>query len=483
MRVLLLNPPRYQGIPVIREDRCEITERNSVIPPYSLMQLAAMLREKGHQVALIDANGEGISHQDIRHRLVMQSPFDALIFRFTPTTFDHDLKVAKLTKGISTRTITISLCWTLQSFAKEILESCDSLDIYAIGDSEVVVPNLVDTLAQKGKEKLCTVRGLAYKWHGDVVCTGAPDGDIDYDVLPIPAFDLVNMNMHRYYNNTKRNTCFGIVYTSKGCPYSCIYCTMRRTKWKAKSAARVIEEVRTLVRDYGVREIGFFDETFTLDRQRVVDICQRLLNEGINLTWYCNTRVDRVDLELLKLMRKAGCRGISYGVESASQVILDNAKKGHTVEQARNAIKQAREVGIKTYAAFMVGLPGENWDTIRETIKFTKCALPNGAQFNVAIPYPGTELYEIAKTNGWIAENLDWRTLCQHSSIMRTTEMTPSELDQARKLLYRSFYFNPRWVLQNVKFIIRNPTDISLAVRYYLRSLRSYLLHGMRHGH
>ena len=161
MRVLLLNPPRYQGIPVIREDRCEITERNSVIPPYSLMQLAAMLREKGHQVALIDANGEGISHQDIRHRLVMQSPFDALIFRFTPTTFDHDLKVAELTKEISTRTITISLCWTLQSLAKEILESCDSLDIYAIGDSEVVVPNLVDTLAQKGKEKLCTVRGLS----------------------------------------------------------------------------------------------------------------------------------------------------------------------------------------------------------------------------------------------------------------------------------------------------------------------------------
>jgi radical SAM superfamily enzyme YgiQ (UPF0313 family) len=208
-----------------------------------------------------------------------------------------------------------------------------------------------------------------------------------------------------------------------------------------------------------------------------------LLNEGINLAWYCNTRVDRVDPELLELMRKAGCRGISYGVESGSQVILDNAKKSHAVEQACNAIKWAKDAGIKTYASFMVGLPGENWDTVQETLGFIKSALPNGAQFNVAVPYPGTELYEIAKTNGWIAENLNWRTLYQHSSAMGTAEMTSSELNQARKLLYRSLYFNPRWVLENVRFILRNPGDIPLAVRYYLKSLKSYLVHGMQHEH
>ena len=482
MKVLLFNPPQYYGIPVIREDRCEITERNSVIPPYSLMQLAAILKEKGHEVALIDANGEGISYQDVRHRLVVQSPFDALIFRFTPTTFDHDLKVAELAKEISARTITIGLCWTLQSFTKEILKSCDSLDIYAMGESEATVPNLVDALAQKkGWEGLRTVKGLAYKMDGAVVYIGAPSEDVDYDALPVPAFDLVNT--HRYYNNTRRNTRFMIVYTSKGCPYNCIYCTMRRTKWKAKSAERVIREIRTLVRNYGAKEIGFFDETFTLNRQRVIDICQGLLNEGIKLTWYCNTRVDRVDSELLELMRKAGCRGISYGVESGSQVILDNAKKGHTVEQARNAINWAKDVGIKTYASFMVGLPGESWDTIQETLEFIKSTLPNGAQFNVAVPYPGTELYKIAKTSGWIAGNLDWRTLYQHSSAMRTAEMTSSELNQARKLLYRSLYFNLRWVFENMKFVIRNPRDIPLATRYYIKSLKFYLLHGMQHGH
>ncbi len=481
MRVLFFNPPRFHGIPVTREDRCEITERNSVIPPYSLMQLAAILREKGHEVALIDANGEGISYQDVRYRLLVQSPFDLLIFRFTPTTFDHDLKAAELAKETSARTITIGLCWTLQSFAKEILKSCDSLDIYVLGESEAIVPNLVDALAQGGQRELRMVGGLAYKLGGEVVWTGMPDADIDYDSLPTPAFELVDMC--RYYNNTKRNTRFTVMYTSKGCPYGCIYCTVRRTKWKAKSAERVVKEICHLVRDYGVKEIGFFDETFTLDRRRVMDICHGLLNEGINLTWYCNTRVDRVDPELLELMRKAGCRGISYGVESGSQAILDNAKKGHTVEQACNAIKWAKEVGIKTYASFMVGLPGESWSTIQETLEFIKSALPNGAQFNVAVPYPGTELYEIAKTNGWIAEKLDWRSLYQHSSVMRTAEMMPGELDQARKVLYRSLYFNPKWVFENVKFVIRNPTDISLAVRYYLKSLRSYLLHGMQHGH
>jgi radical SAM superfamily enzyme YgiQ (UPF0313 family) len=420
------------------------------------MQLAAILREKGHEVALIDANGEGISYQDIKHRLVVQSPFDALIFRFTHTTFEHDLKVTELAKEINARTIAIGLCWTLQPFAQKILESCGSLDIYALGDHEATVPALVDELAHLR-------RGSVYR----------QGGDLDYDGLPLPAYDLVNM--HHYYNNTRRNTRFMTIYTSKGCPYNCIYCTVRRTKWKAKSAARVVGEIRHLVQDYGVKEISFFDETFTLDRQRVVDICQGLLS--IDIIWY------RVDPELLKLMRKAGCRGISYGVESGNQTVLDDAKKGHTVEQARHAIKWAKEAGIKTYASFMVGLPGESWDTVQETLEFIKGALPNGAQFNVAVPYPGTELYEIAKTNGWIAENLDWRTLYQHSSVMRTAEMTPAELDRARKLLYRSLYFNPRWVLGNVKFVIQNPEDIHLAMRYYLKSLKSYLLHGMQHGH
>lgn len=481
MRLLLVNPPRHNGIPVIREDRCEITERNSVIPPYSLMQLAAILRDKGHEVTLIDANGEDISYQEFEKRLLSLKEIGAVVLRFTPTTFDHDLRVADIAKATNAQIVTIGLCWTLQTFAQGILENCDSLDIYALGDSESTVPNLIDTLDGKGREGLAAVRGLSYKADSSVLYSGAADDDTDPDALPMPAFDLVDAR--RYYNNTKRKTRYMIIYTSKGCPYGCIYCTVRRTKWKAKSAPKVIEEVDHLVRNLRIRELSFFDETFTMERQRAIDICQGLLDKGINATWYCNTRVDRVDPGLLELMRKAGCRGISYGIESGSELILKNAQKGNTVEQAYQAIKWTKEAGIKTYAALMVGLPGESWATVEETRRFIQRALPNGAQFNVAVPYPGTELYEIARANGWIGEDVDWRALYQHSSIMRTAEMSPEELDQARRMLYRSLYFNPRWVTENVKFLVRNPRDIPLAIGYYLKSLKGYLTGGMKHVH
>jgi len=481
MNILLINPPRNDGIPVIREDRCEITDRTSVIPPYSLMQLASILKKNRHEVTLIDANGENLTYPRIKEHLARCAPYDIVVFRFTPTTFDNDMRIASLAKATNHRALTVGLCWTLQSFAEEILKSCDSLDVYALGESELVVPDLIETFEQKGFEGLREVRGIAYKIGDVVVQTERSKNDIDYNLLPIPAFDLVNLRNYR--NKATGFGRFMILNTSKGCPFGCIYCTVRRTKWKAKSADRVLSEIRTLVRDYYVNVISFFDESFTLDKQRAADICQRLINERLNVVWYCNTRVDCVDPDLLKLMRKAGCRGISYGVESGSQKILENSKKGQNIEQARKAILWTKAAGIKTYASFIVGLPGETWNTVKATLQFVKNTRPNGAQFNVAVPYPKTELYEIAKTNGWITENLDWKAFYQHNSVMRTAQLSPSELDQARKLLYRSLYFNPAWVWENLKFIIRNPEDISVAIRYYYDSLKNYLIYDMHHGH
>ncbi|MEN3056812.1 MAG: hypothetical protein ABC550_00900 [Candidatus Methanosuratincola petrocarbonis] len=152
MNILLINPPRYKGIPVIREDRCEITDRTSVIPHYSLMQLASILKRNSHEVTLIDANGENISYLSIKGSLARCDPYDVVVFRFTPTTFNYDLKMASLAKEINPHTLTVGLCWTLQSFAKDVLKSCDSLDIYALGESEIVVPDLIEAFEQKGLE-------------------------------------------------------------------------------------------------------------------------------------------------------------------------------------------------------------------------------------------------------------------------------------------------------------------------------------------
>jgi len=479
MKVLLVNPPKIDGLSVIREDRCEITERVTTLPPYSLLQMAAILRNKGHSVNLIDANGKNISVNELK--LKMKSvDFDAIIFRFTPTTFKNDMVVARIAKSISQDIKTIGLCWTLKPFAEKIIEDVKELDFYIVGDYIVSAPQLIDAI--NNGYNLDGVSGIVYKNGSRVLRTKTNEVEYDLDKLPIPAYDLLG-NLDSYYVNTKYGRPYTIIYSSAGCPYKCIYCTVAETKWKARSAESIIKEIRYLKKKFNLKFLTFFDETFTYNRERVVEICNRLIDEKIDVTWYCNTRSNKVDLELLKLMRKSGCKGMSLGIESGSQKILNNAKKGTTVKQNEKAITWAKKARIKTYCSFMFGLPGETWDTVQETIEFVKRTLPNGAQFNVTVPYPGTKLFEQAVEKGWVSNDIDWTKLYQHMSTMRTESLTPKDLEKARKIAYRSLYFNPKWVLMNLTWLLKEPSDTPLAVKYYLKSLKNYIVYGMEHAH
>ena len=476
MNILLVNPPRFEGIPVIREERCEITERYSVLEPGSLLQIASLLR-KEHIVHLIDANGEDLSYKELDYRM-SKVDYDVLIFRFTPTTFDWDMKTAEISKD-RTKAITTGICWTLGRKAREVLKEAKYLDIYVMHEYEVVVPNLISTLSNGD---ISNINGIAYKQEGKIYVNEPANPLSDYDSLPIPSYDLLP-SLDNYFINTKHGSPFTIMYTSKGCPYSCIYCTVAGTKWKPRSSESILQELKYLKSEYKVNSVSFFDETFTMNRDRVLDICNTLISENVDIIWYCNTRVDLVDKELLQLMRTAGCKGISYGIESGSQKILDNAKKGITVKQAENAIQWTKKSGIKVFCSFMFGLPGENWETIKETIGFVKRTLPTSAQFNVAVPYPGTELYDIALKKGWIKEKVGWRDLYQHESIMGTDELSHEDLNRARKLAYKSLYFNPRWIFQNILHVIKNPDDFSLAARYGLKIAENYFINKMEHAH
>jgi radical SAM superfamily enzyme YgiQ (UPF0313 family) len=255
-----------------------------------------------------------------------------------------------------------------------------------------------------------------------------------------------------------------------------------RTKWKKRGAAGILKELIHLKSNYGIRTISFFDETFTIDRQRVMDIAKGIRDAGLKIKWYCNTRVELVDEELLAAMYRGGCRGISFGIESGSQSVIDKAEKGSTVEQAEHAIRRAKKAGIKVYCSFIMGLPGETRDTVRETIAFVRRTLPIGAQFNVAVPYPGTKLYE-AVYGEKAEDNSDWRKLYQYQAVVGTDALSPEDLDRARMMAYRSLYLNPRWWIQNVWHVARHPGDFEIAARYVIKIVDNYLIHSMRHGH
>lgn len=480
MNVLFINPPRSDGLCVIREDRCEITERESILPPYSLAQIAALLRTKGHEVDLIDANCLNLTIDDIKTIILNKREINVVIFRFTPTTLKDDMKVASLVKQIDSNIFTVAMCWTLRSFAVDVLKAIDDLDIYVVDEPLVSIPNIVDSL--KEGNDLSQVPGIVFKFHNEIIKTAVSSSIFNYDNIPMPAYDLLP-SLNNYYVRTKHGSPYTTIHTSKGCPYGCIYCTVAGTKWNPRSARKVFEEIKYLYENHGIKTISFFDETFTHDRNRVVEICNRIIDEKINIKWYCNTRSNKVDFELLKLMKFAGCEGMSFGIESGSQNLLNNSKKGTTIEQNYKAIKLAKKAGIKTYCSFMFGLPGENWTTVSETINFVKRALPNGAQFNVVVPYPGTKLLDIAIEAKWVSKDIDWTKLYQHISTMRTDDLSTEDLEAARKKAYRSLYFNPKWIFMNAIWVLKRPNDLPLAVKYYFKSLRNYVVYGMEHSH
>ncbi len=478
MKIALVNPPRYKGIPVIREERCEITERYSVLEPYSLLQMAAILREDGHRVELIDCNGFDHGYEILRSWLQARD-YESLMFRFTPTTFDHDMQTAIISKELRPDASTIGVCWTLKDASGDVLNSCKEMDIYLRHEYEVVAGNLVDALDDGGT--LADVKGISYQDSGEATINPDAKPVDDFDSVPMPAYDLLP-SLDPYFINTPSGRPFTILYSSKGCPFNCIFCTVANTKWRARSAENILNEVRFLKNTYGVRTISFFDETFTIDRMRAMEISEAMKSERMGITWYCNTRVHLVDLALLREMRAGGCKGISYGVESGSQEILNGACKGITVKHAENAIRWAKQAGMKTFCSFVFGLPGETWKTVGETIDFVKRTSPTGAQFNVAVPYPGTRLHEIAMKNGWIRTN-DWRNFYQHKSVTGTESMSATELDEARRMAYRSLYTSIRWMAGNAMHVIRNPEDFPLAMRYCMKIVDNFIFHGMEHAH
>ena len=235
---------------VIREERCEITERSSILEPYSLLQIGALLREDNHHIELIDANGFYLNFNSISTKI--KKGFDAIIFRFTPTTFDHDLKITNRFRKKNPEGIIIGICFTLKTLWKEIMKEAD-LDIFITGDYEVVIKDLFTNF-----QNYSNIKGIAYKknkkiFHNEYIRNG-----FDYDSLGIPAYNLLK-NFNFYKINANTNEIFSIIYTSKGCPYKCNFCNVANTHLKTKSVDLVINEIKVL-KDYGVQLISFFDE-------------------------------------------------------------------------------------------------------------------------------------------------------------------------------------------------------------------------------
>ena len=260
--------------------------------------------------------------------------------------------------------------------------------------------------------------------------------------LPIPCHQLLPISKYNLPFIGKRYT---FVTTSRGCPYECIFCRspiLWNRKARSRSVKSIIKEL-DLLKKLKIKNFLVHSDVFTVNRKIAIELCKTMINRKFKFKWICNSRVDTVDEELLIWMKKAGCWMINYGIESGSQKVLDRAKKGITVSQIKKAVILTKKIGIKVWGYFMIGLPGENWQTVDETIKLAKELPLDLANFAVAAPYPGTEFYKLAKRKGWLISS-NWEDFDQnYSPIVNYPQISSQEICRAMKKAYLIWYLRP----------------------------------------
>jgi radical SAM superfamily enzyme YgiQ (UPF0313 family) len=339
----------------------------------------------------------------------------------------------------------------------ETMERFSSFDIAVIGEGELTLAELLRALSTGNT--LSAVQGLIFREGNNLINTGRRPFIKDLDSLPFPAWDLLEQFPGRYMPAPFKvmKLPAAILVTSRGCPNKCIFCdrSVFGSSCHGYSAEYVVRQMSELYHRYGVREFSFEDDTFITFRSRLRDICERLIELQLDISWTCLGRVNHVTAENLQLMRKAGCWQISFGIESGSQEILTLINKRVTLDQVRQAVRLSQEAGIRSKGFFIIGHPGESHETIKMTTDFALELPLDDISVSLMTPFPGTELYGRAAEFGEF--DPDWEKMNLLNIVFIPHGLTRNDLVMAQKELLRRFYFRPRILLDYGKRLLQNP--------------------------
>ena len=302
-----------------------------------------------------------------------------------------------------------------------------------------------------GDEQIASIKGLGWRQSGNIVLNWDRPFFLSLDDLPMPLHKLLPIENYRMPMIKGPYT---FIVTSRGCPAGCKYCIKHvsyQYSVRLRSPEKLLEEIQSLYQ-LGIHHIHMYADLFTVNRDQVVELSRLLINHGPKITWTCNSRVDYVDEEMLTLMGKSGCTLISWGIESGNEIILKKAHKGYRMEQAYNALRWAKKAGIKNWGYFIVGLPGETVETIRETIDFSKKLPLDIALFHVAAPYPGTPFFFEVIENGWFREGTNWEEVdMDQATVLDYSNLKAEDLLYWQRRAFREWAFRPGPILTFLK--------------------------------
>jgi radical SAM superfamily enzyme YgiQ (UPF0313 family) len=486
--ILLVNPPTPDGGYWIRTQHRvgRRTRENMVWPQVSLAQMAALLHPV-YKVKVVDCNAERMGWPEFTELLNRFQP-KYYLTQLTAPTLENDLYGCFLAHARGAKTIAFGTHIT--PIPQETMRPYPSLDFGLVGEPDLTIRDLLDHLEKKidqrspeinrifekhdplykpafnedGSVDLHGIKGLAWR-KGDQIIVNFPRPFIaDLNDLPIPMHELLPLQKYRM---PLIKGPFTFIVTSRGCPAGCTYC-IKHVSYQFSTRIRdpkLIMEELWYLKKLGIHNIHMYADLFTVNRDQVVELCKRMIDEKINIKWTCNSRVDYVDEEMLTLMGKAGNRLISWGIESGNEQILKHAHKGAYPDKAERALRWAKKAGIMNWGYFIVGLPGETVATIRETIDFAKKLPLDIALFHVAAPYPGTPFFFEVVENKWFRQGTRWEQVdMDKGTVLDYPELPAEQLLYWQKRAFREWAFRPGPVFTYLKMLMYDWSTMKTAL-------------------
>lgn len=448
MRIALVSPP-YTAEALVGETSSMKLVLN-IVPPLGLAYVAAVLEENGYDVRIFDCS-VGLSLNRLMEYLIEYRPHVVGITSTTPAFPDARKTAESVRRALPGATIVLG---GAHVSALPAALSYDCFDVGVIAEGELTMLEVVRSIEEDGLSDMSGIAGLAFRRDGEVVLTEPREYVADLDTIPLPARHLLPpLSAYSPTPASYRKLPLAVLMTSRGCPYKCTFCDRKvfGNLTRGHSPDRVVAEVEEALGRYGAREIRFFDDTFTFDKDRVIEICEQFLRKDLRFSWTCLTRVGAVTKELLKTMKEAGCWQVLYGLESGDQRMLNALKKGHTVEQNEQAVRWAQEVGLGVRGDFIVGTPGETLESLERTLQFAKRLKLDYAHFNKFIPFAGTELYEELTEQGYEFDVSDLPTILDHQATPYVPpSMTADEFHEFLDRANREFYLRPSHIVRRL---------------------------------
>lgn len=489
-KVLLIEPPRT----ILAEFM--VRTRPTAQPPLGLAYIAAVLEKNHYNVKIFDtiiedphcALGKLINNTHYRFGLD-DHKITQIIKQFNPDVvgvsclvsvkYNDAKNICKLVKYVNPECITVMGGSHPTQNCHDVLKD-DNLDYVVIGEGDYSFLELLQFI--EGNRSIDTLDGIAMKKEKEIVVIPKTQYITNLDEIPFPAYHLLSLEKYWKANLPQGETTrerWMTIYTSRGCPATCIYCaghTVWGRKYRYRSAENVLSEIEFLMNKYGIKELLIMDDNFTFNKERVTKILEGIISKGWDLSWTTpnGVAIYALDKPLLEKIKKGGCTSITLAIESGSQRVLTHViRKPISLKKIREVVKDAKQIGLKTKAFFMLGIPDETKDEMIATIELARELKIDWSMFNITTALPGTELYDLCKRNHYIDDDVDPANVeCT------TAKIKTKEFDEE--------FVNKMWVIANNINFCENPNlmdggDVDRAIVDFKRMIRLVPEHELAH--